>query len=354
LRIDHFFKETTFTFAPRHAAWSPMRAGFPEALSLLIDGDNTSHDLLPQLLRLLGPEVEGRVLCNPCSHSGWAGALSRIACRITLIRVPSRDKNAVDDRLMDLMRAGPADLPVLLVSRDADFSPCVEALERAGTPVICLSTEPPAVRLRRACSGWVELLRSGEAHYHARIRLQDAAGSVESRPSSGKRRGRTVKVRPDGKAEGAVTATASAARRVPPARTARGTVDLDRILKRLLDEEGVTPLARLEALCAAEAVPQGGLLGHLRSRPDLYHVAEEADRIRVSPMSPERALFTAIEKALRAAGPLPLSRLMEAARGQGLVSSKLPRRSLLVTLQARPDLFRITGDGDAFTAELVA
>lgn len=148
----------------------------PDRTRLLIDGDNTSHDLLPALLRLLGQAVEGRVLCNPCSHSGWAGALSRTPCRITLTRVGSTNKNAVDDRLMDLMREGfgvkgfGGD-PILLVTRDADFSPCVDTLEASGTPVICLSTEPPAVRLRRACSGWVELLRSGEAHYHVRTRL---------------------------------------------------------------------------------------------------------------------------------------------------------------------------------------
>lgn len=80
--------------------------GFPDRVRLLIDGDNTSHDLLPSLMRLLGEEVEGRVLCNPCSHSGWAGALKRTPSRILLVRVPSRDKNAVDDRLMELMCEG--------------------------------------------------------------------------------------------------------------------------------------------------------------------------------------------------------------------------------------------------------
>jgi hypothetical protein len=330
---------------------------FPKSFTLLIDGDNTSHDLLPQLLRLLGPDVTGRVLCNPCSHSGWAGALSRTACEIELIRVPSRDKNAVDDRLMDMMRAGPSDLPVLLISRDADFSPCVEALEAAGTSVICLSTEPPAVRLRRACSGWVELLRSGEAHYHARVCLQEASGSVAPKASGAKRRGKTGKAKRDEKpaVQLAVKSTAQVAvKGGGAARKRAAREDLDTVLKRLLDDEGAIPLARLATLCAAETAPPADLLGHLASRADLYHVSGEADRIRVSPMSPERALFMAIEKALRTSGPLPLSRLMEAARGQGLASSKLPRRSLLVTLQTRPDLFRITGESDIYTAELVS
>jgi hypothetical protein len=322
---------------------------FPKTLTLLIDGDNTSHDLLPQLLRLLGSEVTGRVLCNPCSHSGWAGALNRTACRIELIRVPSRDKNAVDDRLMDLMRSGPSDLPVLLISRDADFSPCVEALERAGTPVICLSTEPPAVRLRRACSGWVELLRSGEAHFHARVRLQEASGSVAPKATGSRRRGKSGTAKRDDEAVSRVAVDGGAA-----ARKREAQKDVDKVLKRLLDEEGAIPIELLATLCAAETAPPVDLLGHLLGRADLYHVAQEDDRIRVSPMSPERALFTAIEKALRAAGPLPLSRLMEAARGQGLASSKLPRRSLLATLQTRPDLFRITRDADVYTAERVS
>lgn len=146
-------------------------SGLPDKIRLLIDGDNTAHDLLPSLLRLLGSGTEGKVLCNPCSHSGWAGALKRTSCRITLVRVESTNKNAVDDRLMYLMRQGDPAVPVLLVTRDADFSPCVGELDRNGTEVICLSTEPPAVKLRRACAGWVELLRSGEAHYHVRTRL---------------------------------------------------------------------------------------------------------------------------------------------------------------------------------------
>ena len=118
-------------------------SGPASQVRLLIDGDNTSHDLIPALLRLLGEEVEGQVLCNPCSRSGWAGALKKTPSRLRLVRVPSRDKNTVDDRLMDLMRDGEDETPVLLVTRDSDFSPCVEQLEKAGTPVICLSTEPP-------------------------------------------------------------------------------------------------------------------------------------------------------------------------------------------------------------------
>ena len=302
-------------------------SALPDRFRLLIDGDNTAHDLLPPLLRLLGPEVEGRVLCNPCSHSGWAGALRRTPCRIELTRVGSTNKNAVDDRLMDLMRDGPAADPVLLLTRDADFAPCVERLEAVGTRVICLSTEPPAVRLRRACSAWVELLRSGEAHYHVRTRLQGPL-SEPARASGRGRRGRNGRNAPP-----------------PPAAP---QIDLDALLTGLLEEEGVTPLPHLIRLC-----PQvRGVEAHLRSRPDRYHLAETAGGVRVSLMSPERAAYLALEAALRALGPLPLNRLLAEARGRGLGRTPLPRRSVLKTLEARPDLFRITGDGDGRLAAL--
>ena len=305
-------------------------SGLPERFRLLIDGDNTAHDLLAPLLRLLGSEVEGRVLCNPCSHSGWAGALKRTPSRISLVRVPSTNKNAVDDRLMDLMREGdPAD-PVLLLTRDADFSPCVDLLERSGTRVICLSTEPPAVRLRRACSAWVELLRSGEAHYHSRTRLQGPLNE-QPKPSPKGRRG--------GKGQAANPGTAQ--RPLP-------VIDPDALISRLLEEEGVTPLPRLIALCA----PLTGVEGHLRARPDRYHLYGEPGALRVSLMTPERAAYLAIETALRACGPLPLDKLLEEARRRGMGRGRLPHRGLLRTLQARPDLFRVTGSGEDRKAEL--
>lgn len=304
-------------------------SALPERFRLLIDGDNTAHDLLAPLLRLLGPEVEGRVLCNPCSHSGWAGALKRTPCRISLTRVGSTNKNAVDDRLMELMREGPASEPVLLITRDADFSPCVEALERAGTRVICLSTEPPAVKLRRACSGWVELLRSGEAHYHVRTRLQGPANEAPRAASKG-RRGR--------KGRG------GAAQQAPAPQ-----IDADALLTRVLEEEGVTPLPRLEALCA----PLCGVEGHVRSRPDLYHLSGAPGQIRVSLMTPERAAYLVLETTLRERGRIPLDQLITRARERGFKSSHLPHRGFRRSLEARPDRFRIVQDGDLVFAELV-
>jgi hypothetical protein len=304
-------------------------SALPDRFRLLIDGDNTAHDLLAPLLRLLGPEVEGRVLCNPCSHSGWAGALKRTPCRISLTRVGSTNKNAVDDRLMELMREGPASEPVLLITRDADFSPCVEALERAGTRVICLSTEPPAVKLRRACSGWVELLRSGEAHYHVRTRLQGPANEAPRAASKG-RRGR--------KGRGGAAQPAPAPQ-----------IDADALLTRLLEEEGVTPLPRLVALSA----PLRGVEAHLRARPDRYHLEERGGQLRVSLMSPERAAYLALERALRELGPLPPDRLLTEARTRGLGRTPLPRRGILKTLEARPDLFRLVPSGETRFAELV-
>lgn len=298
----------------------------PDRFRLLIDGDNTAHDLLPPLLRLLGAQVEGRVLCNPCSHSGWAGALKRTPCRIELTRVGSTNKNAVDDRLMALMREGPASEPVLLITRDADFSPCVEALERAGTRVICLSTEPPAVRLRRACSGWVELLRSGEAHYHVRTRLQGPANEAPRAASKGRfsRKGRGGPAQPTPQ------------------------IDADALLARILEEEGVTPLPRLITLSA----PLRGVEAHLRAHPDRYHLAERGGQLRVSLMSPERAAYLALERALRELGPLPVDRLLTEARSRGLGRTPLPRRGILKTLEARPDLFRLVRSGEARVAEL--
>jgi hypothetical protein len=309
-------------------------SGLPDRVRLLIDGDNTSHDLIPALLRLLGDGVEGQVLCNPCSHSGWAGALKRTPTRISLVRVPSRDKNAVDDRLMDLMRDGPRDLPVLLVTRDSDFSPCVDQLERSGTPVICLSTEPPAVRLRRACSAWVELLRSGEAHYHVRTRLQGPANETPKTPKAAQKGRRPRKGR-----NGAPSPAAPVSE-----------VDPDALLARFLEEEGVTPLPRLEALCA----PLSGLEEHLRSRPDLYHLYGDPGQLRVSLMTPERAAYLALEAALRARGPLGLNDLLSEARRRGLGKGPLPYRGVLKTLQARPDLFRVSGAGADRIAELCA
>jgi hypothetical protein len=303
----------------------------PDRFRLLIDGDNTAHDLLPALLRLLGAEAEGRVLCNPCSHSGWAGALKRTPCRISLTRVGSTHKNAVDDRLMALMREGPATDPILLITRDADFSPCVEVLERSGTRVICLSTEPPAVRLRRACSGWVELLRSGEAHYHVRTRLQGPVNEAPRAASKG-RRGR--------KGHGAAT------KPFPPQHP---QIDADALLTPILEEEGVTPLPRLIALCA----PLSGVEAHLRSRPDRYHLEDRGGQLRVSLMTPERVAYLALERALRDVGPIPLNRLLPEARVRGLGRTPLPRRGLLKTLEARPDLFRVVMAGDLRVAELI-
>lgn len=304
-------------------------SALPDRFRLLIDGDNTAHDLLAPLLRLLGPEVEGRVLCNPCSHSGWAGALKRTPCRISLTRVGSTNKNAVDDRLMELMREGPASEPVLLITRDADFSPCVEALERAGTRVICLSTEPPAVKLRRACSGWVELLRSGEAHYHVRTRLQGPANEAPRAASKG-RRGR--------KGRGGAAQPAPAPQ-----------IDADALLTRLLEEEGVTPLPRLEALCA----PLSGVETHVRSRPDLYHLSGAPGQLRVSLMTPERAAYLVLETTLRERGRVPLDQLIARARERGFKSSHLPHRGFRKSLEARPDRFLIVQDGDLVFAELI-
>ncbi|PTX52451.1 uncharacterized LabA/DUF88 family protein [Gemmobacter caeni] len=306
-------------------------SSLPNRFRLLIDGDNTAHDLLPPLLRLLGAEVEGRVLCNPCSHSGWAGALKRTPCRISLTRVGSTNKNAVDDRLMELMREGPASDPVLLITRDADFSPCVEALERSGTRVICLSTEPPAVRLRRACSGWVELLRSGEAHYHVRTRLQGPANETPRAAPKG-RRGR--------KGRGGAA---------QPAQAPAPQIDADALLTRILEEEGVTPLPRLIALSA----PLRGVEAHLRASPDRYHLEDRSGQLRVSLMSPERAAYLALERALRDLGPLPVDRLLSEARARGLGRTPLPRRGILRTLQARPDLFRLVMAGDLRVAKLI-
>lgn len=303
----------------------------PDRVRLLIDGDNTSHDLIPALLRLLGEGVEGQVLCNPCSHSGWAGALKRTPNRIRLIRVPSRDKNAVDDRLMDLMRDGEDGTPVLLVTRDSDFSPCVDQLERAGTPVICLSTEPPAVRLRRACSGWVELLRSGEAHYHVRTRLQGPAHEARTKPV----RAQTERKRRKGRAD--------------PNSKRPLRVDQDTILSRVLEDEGVTPLPRLEALCA----PLSGVEAHVRSRPDLYHLSGAPGQLRVSLMTPERAAYLVLEATLRESGRIPLDQLIVRARKSGFKSSYLPHRGFRRSLEARPDRFLVVQEGDQVFAELI-
>lgn len=306
-------------------------SAFPDRVRLLIDGDNTSHDLLPALLRLLGDGVEGRVLCNPCSHSGWAGALKRTPSRIGLVRVPSRDKNAVDDRLMELMREGAGRTPVLLVTRDSDFSPCVNELETAGTPVICLSTEPPAVRLRRACSGWVELLRSGEAHYHVRTRLQGPANEERLRPVKSHAGRKRRKGRP------------------APHPEAPLREELDAILFRTLQEEGVTPLPRLKALCA----PLSGVEAHLRSRPDLYHLSGAPGQLRVSLMTPERAAYLILERTLSERGRTPLNQLVVRARERGFRSSHLPHRGFRKSLEARPDRFRVIQDGDRVFAELI-
>lgn len=303
-------------------------SALPDRVRLLIDGDNTAHDLLPSLLRLLGAGVEGQVLCNPCSHGGWAGALKRTETRIRLVRVPSRDKNAVDDRLMDLMREVKGGDPVVLVTRDSDFSPCVDQLEREGTRVICLSTEPPAVRLRRACSGWVELLRSGEAHYHVRTRLQ---GPQNEAPRA--QRGKRAKPVKPPKAQAG--------------RAAQGP-DMDAVLSEVLREEGVTPLPRLRDLCA----PLKGVEAHVRSRPDLYHLYGEADRLRVSLMTPERVAYLSLESALRECGPLPLDQLVSEARRRGLGRGRLPHRGILRTLEARPDMFQVTGAVEHRVVEL--
>lgn len=308
-------------------------SALPDRFRLLIDGDNTSHDLLPPLLRLLGAEVEGRVLCNPCSHSGWAGALKRTPCRISLTRVGSTNKNAVDDRLMALMRDGPASDPVLLITRDADFSPCVEALERAGTRVICLSTEPPAVRLRRSCSAWVELLRSGEAHYHVRTRLQGPENEPPRAASKG-RRGR--------KGRGGAAQPVQS-----PASTPQ--IDADALLTRILEEEGVTPLPRLVSLSA----PLRGVEAHLRAFPDRYHLEDRGGQLRVSLMSPERVAYLALERALRELGPFPVDRLLTEARARGLGRTPLPRRGILRTLEARPDLFRVVMVDNQRLADLI-
>lgn len=309
-------------------------SGLPDRIRLLIDGDNTAHDLLPSLLRLLGAGAEGQVLCNPCSHSGWAGALKRASCQITLTRVESTNKNAVDDRLMELMRKGDPAVPILLVTRDADFSPCVGELERNGTKVICLSTEPPAVKLRRACAGWVELLRSGEAHYHVRTRLQGPQNEAPkaARPA---RRGRKGQQSPSG---------------VPlRARNAPDVPDMEALITRHLMEEGVTPLPRLIAACGRLR----GLEAHVRSRPEQYHVSGDPEHPRVSLMTRERAAYLAMEGSLRDLGPLPLDRLLTEARHRGLRRGPLPHRGILKTLHARPDLFRVSGEGDDRVAELI-
>jgi hypothetical protein len=308
-------------------------SGLPDRVRLLIDGDNTSHDLIPALLRLLGDEVEGHVLCNPCSHSGWAGALKRTPSRIRLVRVPSRDKNAVDDRLMDLMRDGRDETPVLLVTRDSDFSLCVDQLERDGTPVICLSTEPPAVRLRRACSGWVELLRSGEAHYHVRTRLQGPANETPKAPKSAQKGRRPRKGR-----KGAPSPAVSASE-----------VDPDALLARVLKEEGVTPLPRLEELCA----PLSGVEAHVRSRPDLYHLSGAPGQLRVSLMTPERSAYLVLEATLRESGRIPLDQLIVRARKSGFKSSHLPHKGFRRSLEARPDRFLVVQEGDQVFAELI-
>jgi hypothetical protein len=234
---------------------------------------------------------------------------------------------------MDLMREGVGVKgiggdPVLLVTRDADFSPCVDALEASGTPVICLSTEPPAVRLRRACSGWVELLRSGEAHYHVRTRLQGPGPAPSERAPKARhcRKGQMYRTR---------------------AEPAPVWVDPDPVLAQVLAEEGVTPLPRLIGLC-----PQlVGLEAHVRSRPDLYHFSGTRDQPRVSLMTPEKAAYLALEAALIACGPLPLDRLLSEVRSRGL-RSRLPHRGILRTLQARPDRFRVVGTGEQRLAEL--
>ena len=314
-------------------------SGLPDRVRLLIDGDNTSHDLLPALLRLLGEGVEGRVLCNPCSHSGWAGALKRTPCGIGLVRVPSRDKNAVDDRLMELMRGEAGGAPVLLVTRDSDFFTCVDELEAAGTPVICLSTDPPAVRLRRACSGWVELLRSGEAHDHVRTRIRGPANEAGRRSVTGqtgrkRRKGRVLRL---------------------PQTSPR--TDSDAVLSRVLEEEGLPPLPRLETLCA----PLSGVEAHLRSRPDLYHLSGAPGQLRVSLMTPERAAYLIPERAaylipertLRELGRTPLDQLVVRARERGFRSSHLPHRGFRKSLEARPDRFLVIQDGDRVFAELI-
>lgn len=296
-------------------------SGPPSQVRLLIDGDNTSHDLIPALLRLLGEEVEGQVLCNPCSHSGWAGAVKKTPIRLRLVRVPSRDKNTVDDRLMDLMRDGEDETPVLLVTRDSDFSPCVEQLEKAGTPVICLSTEPPAVRLRRACSGWVELLRSAEAHYHVRTRLQG--------PTNEARR-RSAKPQTEQKRE-----KARAARRSKRSLQS----DPDALRTRLLEEEGVTPLPLLEALCA----PLSGLEARLRSRPDLYHLSGAPGQLRASLMTPERAVYLTLEATLSDVGRVPLVRLIARANAASNRLTSLIRGSESLLRRVR------TGSGSCKT-----
>jgi hypothetical protein len=234
---------------------------------------------------------------------------------------------------MDLMRDGRDETPVLLVTRDSDFSLCVDQLERDGTPVICLSTEPPAVRLRRACSGWVELLRSGEAHYHVRTRLQGPANETPKAPKSAQKGRRPRKGR-----KGAPSPAVSASE-----------VDPDALLARVLKEEGVTPLPRLEELCA----PLSGVEAHVRSRPDLYHLSGAPGQLRVSLMTPERSAYLVLEATLRESGRIPLDQLIVRARKSGFKSSHLPHKGFRRSLEARPDRFLVVQEGDQVFAELI-
>lgn len=131
------------------------------ALALLVDGENLSRDLAPEVIRAaqrLGPVQVRRVYGNLAAIAGWEQFGFRLC--------PTHPgKNAADmllcvEAMMLALRDGFGTLAI--ASDDRDFTYLVEQLREIGKRVEGIASEKAPDSFRNACSGF-SLLRAAPA-----------------------------------------------------------------------------------------------------------------------------------------------------------------------------------------------
>ncbi len=126
------------------------------AIAVLVDGENLSKDLAPEVLkaaRALGDPQVRRVYGNLNAVAGWEEHGFRLC--------PTRPgKNAADmllcvEALVLALRDGQATL--MIASSDRDFSYLAEQLRELGKQVVGIGKETAPISFRAACTQFLQL-----------------------------------------------------------------------------------------------------------------------------------------------------------------------------------------------------
>lgn len=138
-------------------------AGGSLKLAVLIDGDNVSPDLMPELfdrVEDLGHAIRKNVYGAQAGSERWLEAASRFSLSQGRRHLQATGRNATDIEMvigaMDILAANDVD-GLCLVSSDSDFTSLAIRARESGKRVFGFGNEKAPDSLRNACDGFCTL-----------------------------------------------------------------------------------------------------------------------------------------------------------------------------------------------------